>query len=147
MSRIAAQVLPNEAPFNVGRLSPIEPTFDSAEKVIEALCPSYSRDNRVYRIEVDCITGEFCCACEAFQFRSSRTSPYNRQRAGTFIENAAKAKGYELLPLITRNPSGLCPHGKRMRSLLKRRGLWPAMKTIESELEKRLDAAKPKSNA
>jgi hypothetical protein len=140
---IAAEVLPNRGEFACGRLT-MKADYDSAERKMSFLVPSLSRGERVYLVEVSTRTAECVCACEAFQFRGARNSPYHIDKVGVYAEHLARTKGENPKPLITRNPKGLCPHCRRVRSWIKRHGLWGAVLTVEKSFIDRLEAAPSK---
>lgn len=122
--------------------------YDEQQKIIECIIPSLSDKSKVYQAEIDCTTGESACGCPAFlDFREGSKMPYRFENACTDVEALAKAKGYHLAPLITRNPRALCPHLRRARQALKRRGLMPAFLTIENSLRKRVEALPSKKTA
>lgn len=98
----------------VGRLVRVD--YDGQRRVMGFLVPSLSRP-RVYGLELCCRTGQICCGCEAYQdFRNSRSMPYRREVAGTFLEQLYPA----IYPLITRDPRFCCPHARRVRQWLQR---------------------------
>ena len=94
----------------------------------------------MYGVEVDAITGECACSCEAFfDFRNAHKMPYRLERAGTYVEQLAKVHKKPLLPLITRNPKGLCPHARKVREWIRRKGWLDYFKARESWLLERLE--------
>lgn len=97
-----------------GRL--VKCNYDSQRKVMSFDVPSLSRKDRVYGIELDCMSGQIACGCEAFSdYRNTSRCPYRDKEAGAFLEHVYA----RLFPLITRRPSGLCPHARKVRLWLK----------------------------
>lgn len=143
MSRIAGHVFTQQE-FPCGRLV-MTADYDSQEKIMTFKMPSLSRPKkRVYGLELDCMTAEIACGCEADDYKETYKLGRRRDVQGTYAEIAAKALGYHLLPLITRRPKGLCVHANRVRQFLKRHDLYEAMLTIQQSLENRLATMKPK---
>lgn len=140
MSRITGHLL-TEA---LGRLV-AEADMDSAEKVLTFKAPSTTRENRVYVVEVDLLSCEVACSCEAFSrgesgFREASRMPYRFETSATALEALAKAKGYGLLPLITRAPRNMCPHCRKARRWLQRHGMFGYFEMKEAELLERVQA-------
>ena len=135
--RVKGHVLTQED-FPCGRLVAIHADYDSAERIMEFRVPSISRD-RVYGLELDVVSLELACGCEAFQdFREASRMPYRRDSVGTFLEHLARAKGFPMLPLVTRPPRGLCPHSRKVRDFVMRHGWMHLFKQQEECLIQRL---------
>lgn len=120
-----------------GRLVPPPSDFDSQTQIAEFSVPSNSRGNRVYVVEVDFQSCEVGCKCEAlneYDFREARRMPYNRDKAGVYLEHLALTRGYKMNPLITRPPRFLCPHAKKVQLWLRRHGLFGHFKAREEKL-------------
>lgn len=123
-----------------GRLVPLTPHYDSQTQIIEFLVPSHDpkRKERVYGLEIDARTGECACACEDFFYR--RAPRKNIVAYGTYLEQIALLyKGKQLKPLITRKPSGLCPHARRARQWLKRHDIYQHIETAVEILAQRVE--------
>lgn len=109
--------------------------YDAAEQMIEFLVPSLSRGDRVYGVEIDALSGQCACGCEAFSvFRNAHRMPYRWQKEATYAEILARTQGKSLLPLITRKISGLCPHLRRARQWIQRHKLFLHFKQREQWL-------------
>lgn len=114
--------------------------FDSAERIAEFVCPSLSRPDRNYVCEVDFISCECACGCEAFHdYRETSRMPYRRAVAGVYTEQVAMMKGKYLAPLITRPPRCLCPHLRLCRRWIKAHGLYEHFVAVETGLLRRLE--------
>lgn len=146
MARITGH-LTTQAERPCGRLVPIQPDYDAGEKVLEFTVPSLSRGNRVYVVEVDALSGEVACPCEALKdYREASRMPYNREVGGVYLEQLARVKGYKLLPIITRPARALCPHARKVQAWLKRNGHFHYFKQLEERLIERAEAM-PKRGA
>lgn len=138
MSRVRGHVL-SQVEFPCGRLVQMPVHYDAQEQIMEFTVPSLSREDRVYGLELDMVTGEVACGCEAGDdFRNARRMPYRLDEAGTPAELLAKEKGRFLLPLVTRRPMGLCAHARRVRAYIVRHGWLPYFQGRESQLIERL---------
>lgn len=134
VSRITGHIV-NE---QLGRLV-ADADMDVAEKVLTFRIPSLSRKGRSYIVEVDLLSCEVACKCEAFStYREAALMPYRKNAAGTPLEHLARAKGYGLLPLITRAPRGLCCHSRKVRSWLRRHDMFQYFELKEAELMERV---------
>lgn len=142
MSRVRGYQFTQET-HSCGRLFKAE--YDAGEKIMTFVCPSGSRDNIVWGLELDCLSLEIACGCEAFQFRNSGRSKLNRQTSGAFAEHEAYARGKRLLPMITRLPKGCCPHMFKVRRFLKSHKIWPAVLEIEKAMNERVLTLNKKS--
>lgn len=138
MSRVRGHVL-SRAEFPCGRLVATPVHYDSQEQIMEFTVPSFSREDRVYGLELDMVTGEVACGCEAGDcFRNARRMPYRLEESGSRAEQLAKEKGRFLLPLVTRRPMGLCAHARRVRAYVARHGWMGYFQGRESQLIARL---------
>lgn len=145
MSRVKGFKVSQES-HPCGRLYLANPDYDSGAKVGEFLVPSLSRPEVVWAVELDFLTGETGCACEAYaDYRNARAMPYRMNAAGAPLEHLAKQKGYFMLPLITRAPRGMCPHVRKVRAWLQRRGMMAYFTDLETHLIERLDSLPAKN--
>jgi hypothetical protein len=135
MARITGHVIS----LRIGRLV-ANADYDSAEKVMTFKIPSTSRKDRAYVVEVDLLSCEVACKCEAFSdFREAHLMPYRRENAAAPLEVFARAKGYGLLPLITRAPRNLCPHSRKVQRWLKRHGHFEYFQLKEQQLMEKVE--------
>jgi hypothetical protein len=134
VSRITADIF-TQVEYPVGRMVMTQ-HYDSAEKIAEFVMPSLSRSNRVYKIEVDCISLEICCACESAL--CNLHSLKHRSEFGTELEKLAVEKGYWYMPTITRPYRNLCIHARRVKRWFWRRGLGEMLESKETALYNRL---------
>ena len=134
MSRITANIF-TQYEYPCGRLVMLS-SYDSAERVAEFVMPSLSRGNRVYKLEVDCISCEVVCACESAL--CNLHSLTHREEYGTALEILALQKGYWYLPTITRRREALCIHSQRVQRWFWRHGLKQVMLDRETALMEKL---------
>lgn len=127
MTRFKSEVIEqhrgNQASWPVGRLSPLKADYDIQTKTIQAYVPSMSEGDLVYLVSVNAATGEAICGCKGFECIYSARK--NKEAYGVFIEHTGLTKW----PSITRLPSSLCPHLRKMRLWLKRHGIYQHIET------------------
>lgn len=145
MARLHVERLERDHLINVGRLvrvsterfeaDVLDSDYDSAEQVMTFLLPSVSRKSTIHMVQVDALTGECLCSCEAMSdYREAGRMPYRTDAVGTMAEQMAKQKRQRLLHLIVRPPRALCSHCRRVRAWLQRRDLLPHFNTQEQWL-------------
>lgn len=138
MSKPKGHVLSQES-HPCGRLVVVA-AYDKAEQMMEFLVPSLSRPEIVYGVEVDALSGQCACGCEAFtMFREAHRMPYRWQAQATYAEALAKTQKKKLMPLITRKNSGLCPHLRRVRQWIQRHHLMNHFREREAWLTEILE--------
>lgn len=134
--RFLAEHRGTQSQWPVGRLVPLKPDYDSSSHLIQAHVPSGSRDNRVYLVSLNCETAECICGCEAYEYRVSALK--NRGELGVFLEHTEHPNGKPWWPLITRNPSGLCPHLRKLRLWLKAHKIYQHIENVVRIHEERM---------
>jgi hypothetical protein len=145
MPRLHVERLSRSHLISVGRLARVKTAaiaeyildqdYDSAEQIMTFLLPSVSRKDVIHMVQVDALTGECLCSCEAMsEYREAGRMPYRRDAVGTMAEHMARQKKQRLLPLIVRPPRALCGHIRRVREWVRRHDLLPHFNTQEQWL-------------